>query len=192
MGMRAAVEVVQLATRAAGLGQRTDAQLLADVRADRDPAAFEALVRRHGPLVLAACRTILKDESAAEDAFQAAFVALYQSAPAIRGPSAAGWLFRVARRAALRARRAADRRARHERSAIRPTSDRGDPSWREAVAALYEELDRLPEIDRQPLILCYLEGLSRDEAARRLGWTLNEVRGRLKRSRARLRKRLER
>src|SRR5439155_556976 len=72
------------------------------------------------------------------------------------------------------------------------TRSAADPSLREAVAALYEELDRLPEVDRQPLILCYLEGLSRDEAARRLGWTLNEIRGRLERSRSRLRKRLQR
>jgi len=191
MGVRA-IEVVQRAARAAGLGQRTDAELLADLRATRDPAAFEALVRRHGPVVLAACRAVLRDEAAAEDAFQAAFVALYQSAPAIRGPSAAGWLFRVARRAALRAKRAAVRRAKHERIAIPRERTDADPSLREAVAALYEELDRLPEADRQPLILCYLEGLSRDEAARRLGWTLNEVRGRLERSRARLRKRLQR
>ncbi len=94
MGARAAIEAVQLATRAAGLWQRTDAQLLADVRATKDPTAFEALVRRHGPLVLAACRAVLRDEAAAEDAFQAAFVALHQNAPAIRGSSVAGWLFR--------------------------------------------------------------------------------------------------
>jgi RNA polymerase sigma factor (sigma-70 family) len=191
MCVRAAVEAVQLATRAAGLGQRTDAQLLADVRATRDPAAFEALVRRHGPLVLAACRAVLRDEAAAEDAFQAAFVALYQSAPAIRSSSVAGWLFRVARWAALRARRSAERRAKYERSATPRETASVDSSWREAVAALHEELDRLPDVDRQPLILCYLEGLSRDEAARRLGWTLNEVRGRLERSRGRLRKRLQ-
>jgi RNA polymerase sigma factor (sigma-70 family) len=191
MGVRA-IEVVQRAARAAGLGQRTDAELLADVRATRDPAAFEALVRRHGPLVLSACRAVLRDESAAEDAFQAAFVALYQSAPAIRNASVAGWLFRVARRAALRAKRAAERRAKHERAAVPRGRTDADPSLRESVAVLYEELDRLPEIDRQPLILCYLEGLSRDEAARRLGWTLNEIRGRLERSRSRLRKRLQR
>src|SRR4030095_7146468 len=131
-------------------------------------AVWGAWPAGRAPLVLAACRTILKDESAAEDAFQAAFVALYQSAPAIRSPSVTGWLFRVARRAALRAKRAADRRVRHEKLVLRPNSSNIDPSWREAVAALYEELDRLPETDRQPLILCYLEGLSRDEAARRL------------------------
>jgi RNA polymerase sigma factor (sigma-70 family) len=190
MAVRAAIEAVQLVARAAGLGQRTDAQLLADVRDRKDPTAFEALVRRHGPLVLAACRAVLRDEAAAEDAFQAAFVALYQSAPSIRSASVAGWLFRVARRAALRARRAADRRARHERATPQPAPE-ADPSWREAVDALHEELDRLPDSFRQPLVLCYLEGLSRDEAARRLGWTLNEVRGRLERGRARLRARLE-
>src|SRR4051812_44316805 len=132
MSVRAAIDVVQLASRAAGLGQRTDAQLLADVRASRDPAAFEALVRRHGPLVLSACRAVLRDEAAAEDAFQAAFVALYQGTPAIRSPSVAGWLFRVARRASLRARRAADRRAKYERAAV-PRDATPDPSWREAV-----------------------------------------------------------
>src|SRR5207248_8945688 len=120
------------------------AQLLSAVRATRDPAAFEALVRRHGPLVLAACRTILKDEAAAEDAFQAAFVALYQSAPAIRSPSVAGWLFRVARRTALRAKRAADRRAKHKQAVVRPPPENADPTWREAVAALHEEMEPPP------------------------------------------------
>src|SRR5687767_7968880 len=106
MGARA-IQAVRRAVQAAGLGQRTDAELLADVRDRRDPAAFEALVRRHGPLVLSACRQVLRDESAAEDVFQATFVTLHQKAGAIRRqPSLAGWLFRVARRTALRARRA--------------------------------------------------------------------------------------
>jgi hypothetical protein len=91
---------------------------------------------------------------------------------------------------AQRAKRAANRRAKHER-AVRPAPADPDPTWREAVAVLHEELDRLPESDRQPLILCYIEGLSRDEAARRLGWSLNKVRGQLERSRLRLRKRLQ-
>jgi len=189
----AAFHLVQAAARTAGLGQRTDAQLLADFLDRRDPHAFETLVRRHGPLVLSACRQVLRDESAAEDAFQATFIALYQRAATIRDrPSLAGWLFRVARRAATNARRAADRRARREgRTTRSATADPPDLSWREACAALHEELDRLPDQYRVPLITCYLQGLSRDEAARRLGWSLNEVRGRLERGRARLRARLQ-
>ena len=182
MGTRAAISVVQLAAKSAGLGQRTDPELLADFLDRRDPAAFEALVRRHGPLVLSACRQVLRDEAAAEDAFQATFVALYQKAASIRRrPSVGGWLFQVARRTALRARRAADRRVRHEARIVAKPQAGADLSLREGVAILHEELDRLPETYRNALILCYLEGLPRDEAAHRLGWTLNELRGRLER-----------
>ena len=190
----AAFHLVQAAARAAGLGQRGDDQLLADFLDRRDPQAFETLVRRHGPTVLSACRQVLRDEAAAEDAFQATFVALYQRAATIRDrPSLAGWLFRVARRAATNARRAADRRLRRESRTTRAAAaDPTDLSWREACAALHEELDRLPDLYRAPLVACYLQGLSRDEAARRLGWSLNEVRGRLERGRARLRTRLQR
>jgi RNA polymerase sigma factor (sigma-70 family) len=192
MGARAALQVVQKAIQTSGVGQRTDPELLAAYLDRNDPTAFEALVRRHGSLVLSACRQVLRDEAAAEDAFQATFVALHQKAGAIRRQtSLAGWLFRVARRTALRARRATDRRARHEARAIRRESAGPDLSWREACAALHEELDQLPDTYRSALILCYLDGLSRDDAACRLGWTLNEVRGRLERGRARLRARLE-
>ncbi|HKA05637.1 MAG TPA: sigma-70 family RNA polymerase sigma factor, partial [Gemmataceae bacterium] len=192
MGTRVAIGVIQLAAKAAGLGQRTDPQLPADFLDRRDASAFEALVRRHGPLVLAACRQVLRDESAAEDAFQATFVALYQKAAAIRRrPSLGGWLFRVARRTALRARRADDRRARHEAGATTKRKPEFDLSWREGVTILHEELDRLPDTYRNALILCYLEGLPQDDAARRLGWTVNELRGRLERGRVRLRNRLK-
>jgi RNA polymerase sigma factor (sigma-70 family) len=184
--------VVQLAARAAGLGQRTDPQLLADFLDHRDSNAFEALVRRHGPLVLSACRQVLRDEAAAEDAFQATFVLFYQNAANIRRrPSVGGWLFQVARRTSLRARRSADRRARHEARIVAKPPAGSDLSLREGVAILHEELERLPETYRNALILCYLEGLPRDEAAHRLGWTLNELRGRLERGRARLRACLE-
>jgi RNA polymerase sigma factor (sigma-70 family) len=192
MAARTALNVVQLVAKSAGLGQRTDAQLLADFLDQKDPSAFEALVRRHGPLVLSACRQVLRCEADAEDAFQATFVALYQKAAGIRRqPSVAGWLFRVARRTALRTRRAATRRDRHEARSPAKGEPGLDLSWREACAALHDELDRLPETYRSVLVLCYLEGLSRDEAAHQLGWTLNEVRGRLERGRLRLRVRLE-
>jgi RNA polymerase sigma factor (sigma-70 family) len=192
MGTRVAIGVIQLAAKAAGLGQRTDPELLADFLDRHDSSAFEALVRRHGPLVLAACRQVLRDESAAEDAFQATFVTLYQKAASIRRrPSLGGWLFRIARRTALRARRADGRRARHEAGASAKHKPEIDLLWREGVVILHEELDRLPDTYRNALILCYLEGLPRDDAARRLGWTINELRGRLERGRARLRSRLK-
>ncbi|HKB02630.1 MAG TPA: sigma-70 family RNA polymerase sigma factor [Gemmataceae bacterium] len=188
----AATRLVQAASRAAGLGQRTDSQLLASFVDSNDPSAFEALVRRHGPLVLSACRQVLRDDAAADDVFQATFVLLHQKAKSIRNrPSLAGWLFRVARRCATSVRRSAQRRELREVRAAKPEQS-FDGSWADAVEVLHTELDRLPDTYRLPLILCYLEGLSRDEAAHRLGSTLNEVRGRLERGRSRLRDRLSR
>ena len=107
-----AVRLVRAAARAAGLGERPDSELLTAFLAG-DTAAFEALVRRHGPMVLRTCRTATRCEADADDAFQATFVLLYRKAATVRDQrSLAGWLFRVARRAAANARRAADRRAR--------------------------------------------------------------------------------
>ncbi len=149
----------------AGLG---DADLLGRFAESRDESAFEALVERHGPMVLAACRAILRDAGGAEDAFQATFLTLARRAGSIRdGEALAGWLHRVARRVALRA--LGDSRARREhervagsaRAASRPSAD--DPA-----AALHEEIDRLPDRYRLPLVLCHLEGLTHAEAARRL------------------------
>src|SRR4029453_2131007 len=106
-----------------------------------------------------------------------------RKAAALRHPGAlAGWLFRVARRAALAARQTDARRKRreviaHERRPDPPPDDR-DLSWREACALLHEELDRLPERYRLPLVLCYLQGLTRDQAAGRLGWSVGALIGR--------------
>src|SRR5262245_674726 len=111
------------ATRAAVLVRTltagpTDPDLLAAFLDRRDEAAFAALCERHGPLVRSACRTILKDDAAADDAFQATFVALYRKAAALRRhPSLAGWLFGAARNCARQLRRAADRRASRDRRA---------------------------------------------------------------------------
>jgi RNA polymerase sigma factor (sigma-70 family) len=187
-----ALQLVCAAARSAGLGQRTDPELLAGFL-DGDAAAFEALVRRHGPMVLRTCRTATRCEADAEDAFQNTFILLYRKAGCIRDQrSLAGWLFRVARRSAANARRAANRRDRRAATIERPTTQSPvDLSWREACTILYAEIDRLPESYRLPLVLCYLQGLARDEAARRLGWSLNEVRGRLERGRIKLRKCLE-
>jgi RNA polymerase sigma factor (sigma-70 family) len=183
---------VRLAARRVGR-PTPDAELLAAFVRSKDPAAFEGLVRRHGPLVLTACRAVLSDPADADDACQATFVVLHRKAHTVRDArTLGGWLFRVARRSALEVKAAAARRRDREAHAAKPEPlPAPDLSWREACAVLHEELDQLPPRYRLPLLLCYLEGKSRDEAATELGWTHDSVRGRLNRGRERLRKRLE-
>jgi RNA polymerase sigma factor (sigma-70 family) len=175
-------------------GATDDPELLAAFLARRDPAAFDAIVRRHGPTVLNACRQVLRDEADVEDAFQATFLVLFKSASAIRrGCSLRSWLFGVAHRVSVNARcRRAKRNARERTNEElpHPTAAPADLSWREAHGILHEELNRLPEKLRLPLLLCHLEGKSRDEAAAELGWSLGRVKGGLERGRLRLRARL--
>src|SRR5262245_1018906 len=170
-----------------------DADLLARYRDQRDPEALDAIVRKHASLVLAACRKVLPDADA-DDVFQATFLVLMRDARNIRkGQSVGAWLYGVAHRLALQARAGRARRTRIEGKARgKDAASPPDLSWREACAALHEELDRLPDGYRLPLLLCYLDGKSRDETAAELGWTLNRVRGQLERGRLRLRSRLER
>jgi RNA polymerase sigma factor (sigma-70 family) len=160
-----------------------------------DGDAFAALVRRHGAMVLGVCRRIIRHEQDAEDVFQAVFLVLSRKAGTLRQKEAVGpWLFGVAHRLALRARQKG--RQRQEREARVLESTPGDPldelTLREARAVLDEELARLPERERGPLILCYLEGLTRDQAAQRLGCAPGTLKGRLERGRAMLEKRLAR
>jgi RNA polymerase sigma factor (sigma-70 family) len=175
----------------------TDPVLLERFARNRDEDAFAVLVARHGPMVLRLCRRVLADPHAAEDACQATFLVLGRRAGTLRRPEAlAGWLYGVAYRIALKARAAAARRQLRETPA--PDPDRPDPhpdplaevSARELLRAVEEEVQRLPEVYRLPVILCCLEGLSQEEAARRLGWTPGSVKGRLERGRARLHTRL--
>jgi RNA polymerase sigma factor (sigma-70 family) len=151
-----------------------------------DEAAFELLVRRHATTVWAACRRILRDHQAAEDAFQVAFLALARRARTIHAPCVAGWLYRVAVRAALRLRTAP----------TRPTEDRAapaaDPDRDEAAAVVHEEVARLAEKYRLPVVLCDLAGLTHAEAAAHLGWPVGTVSGRLSVARCQLRARLTR
>jgi RNA polymerase sigma factor (sigma-70 family) len=139
---------------------------------------------------------VLRDEADVEDAFQATFLTLLRKAATIRrGQALAGWLFRVARNLALHARAGAGRRRECEaRAPDRPAGAEASDSlsWREACAVLHEELDRLPEQFRLPLLLCYLQGQTRDEAAKQLGWSVQSLKGRLERGRQRLRDRLAR
>src|SRR5262249_23003530 len=118
---------------------------------------------------------------------------LWRSAGSVRrGLALGGFLAGVAHRVALKALARAARRRHVERDRQPPEPQARDLSWREACAILHQELDRLPEAYRLPLLLCYLEGKSRDEAARQLGWKEGELRGRLARGRDRLRVRLTR
>jgi RNA polymerase sigma factor (sigma-70 family) len=173
-----------------------DPQLLARFLERRDPDAFDALLRRHGPMVLGVCRRVVGDGHDAEDAFQATFLVLARNAASIRQhASLASWLHGVARRLALRLRQARSAAARLAADAPqRPPSPgpAAELSWREVLAALDEELRRLPESYRQPLVLCHLEGRTQGEAARQLGWSLGTLRRRLEQGRRCLRGRLSR
>ncbi len=153
-------------------GGLSDGQLLGQFVARRDDAAFAALVRRHGPMVLAVCRRVLRHAQDAEDAFQATFLVLAKKAAAVADREAvAGWLHGVAYRAALGARASALRRRAKERQVeamphpVAPPQD----DQRELLELLDRELARLPEKYRLPVVLCELEGRSRKEAARQLG-----------------------
>ncbi|HKB01250.1 MAG TPA: sigma-70 family RNA polymerase sigma factor, partial [Gemmataceae bacterium] len=180
------------AQNVADLAGASDGDLLKRFRDRRDPAALEAIVRRHGPRVLAACRGVLHDRADAEDAFQATFVILLKRAPSIRDDRALGpWLSGVAHRVALRAEAARRRREHLEAKAPVKRKPEADLLWTEACAILHEELDRLPDLHRQPLLLCYLHGLTRDEAAVELGRTLASVKKSLERGRELLRRRLK-
>jgi RNA polymerase sigma factor (sigma-70 family) len=172
-------------------GPLGDRQLLDGFRAARDEAAFAALVRRHGPLVLGVCRRVLGDGPDADDAFQATFLVLARKAGSLRQPERlAAWLYGVAGRTARKARgRRAARRAREgplpEGLAAPPAP--GPCDWR---PLLDEEVDRLPAAFREALVLCDLQGLARAEAAARLGVAEGTLSSRLARGRAKLRDRL--
>ncbi|WP_165070349.1 RNA polymerase sigma factor [Paludisphaera rhizosphaerae] len=173
-----------------------DARLLHRFLHDRDESAFETLVDRHGPLVLSVCRRYLRDPRDVEDAFQATFLVLVRKGGDLRDRDAlASWLYGVARRVALRARSNALTRRDREggRSEILDESTvEPPPLVDDALETLDEELARLPEKYRAPLILCHLKGRTYDQAAAELGWPPGTVRSRTARARALLRGRLTR
>jgi RNA polymerase sigma factor (sigma-70 family) len=173
----------------------TDRELLERFTRRQDEAAFAALVARHGPMVLAVCRRVLGHTPEAEDAFQATFLILVKKAGTITQPELlSNWLFGVAARTARKARVAAARRAHHERQAVPVASSapQSEVDWHDLRAWLDEELERLPHKYRAPLVLCYLDGLTNEEAARRLGWPTGSISYRLARGRDLLRERLSR
>ena len=156
--------------------------------------AFSSLVERHGPMVLATCLDLLGDPHEAEDAFQATFLVLSRKAWSIgRRESVAAWLHGVARRVCRKARLGTSRRrARERRVAERAPSWAVDRAPDDIGPILHEELGRLPESYRAPIVLCYLEGLTHEQAAARLGWPVGTVKGRMARARDLLRTRLAR
>ncbi len=171
----------------------SDRQLLERFIARRDDvaeAAFAALVARHGSMVLKVCRGILRDTHASQDAFQATFLLLATKAPRIdNGELLANWLYGVALRTAMKARSQAARRRRHENRAAGRLRDTSEPPADdlELHRFLHEGINALPEKYRLPVVLCYLEGLSREQAAALLRCPASTVGVRLMRARERLR-----
>jgi RNA polymerase sigma factor (sigma-70 family) len=192
----AALHQVQVLYALGTVGGLTDGELLGRFRDRCGQAAeraFDTLIERHGPMVLRVCRTVLRDEHDAQDAFQATFLILVRRAGAIRDRDSVGsWLYGVALRVAECARGTAARRRAHERRAAtlamnRLTVAEGEP---DLVPLIHKEIGRLPERFRVVVVLCYLEGLACEEAATQLGWPIGTVKSRLSRARERLRKRL--
>jgi RNA polymerase sigma factor (sigma-70 family) len=173
----------------------SDRELLHRFATQRDEAAFAALVRRHGPLVLGVCRQVLHHEQDAEDCFQATFLLLARDAASPRWqPCVAKWLYRVAYRFALKVRSADQRRrAREGRATVAPVADpAAEVSLRDAEAALHEEVARLPERLRLPVVLADLEGRDRRESARQFGYSETTLDRRLEEARKLIRLRLAR
>jgi RNA polymerase sigma factor (sigma-70 family) len=172
----------------------SDRHLLVRFAQHRDTAAFTSLVQRHGPMVLGVCRRILHDTHDADDAFQTTFLLLVRKASSLRNPERIGpWLHGVACRTAMKARSLRCRnRTRQQPLCEVMAEDSTDPAWRDLRPILDDAVRALPEKYREPFVLCYLEGLTNAEAARRLACPSGTVATRLSRARDLLRARLTR
>jgi RNA polymerase sigma factor (sigma-70 family) len=173
----------------------SEGQLLRRFVSGRDESAFSTLVSRHGAMVLGVCRRVLGTIPDADDAFQATFLVLLRRAKSLQDADLLGpWLYGVAWRVASRARAGNARRRLEEGKAATARPEGAEPDWpaerRELRAVLDEEINRLPERYRRPLVLCYVQGLTQEAAARRLRCNAGVLRGRLDRARIRLRGRL--
>jgi RNA polymerase sigma factor (sigma-70 family) len=164
----------------------------------RDESAFATLVARYGPMILGVCRRNLREERDVEDAFQATFLIFVRRAHAISDPARLGpWLHGVAHRVAVRAKAQAAQRHRLEPTSAIPSESAAiarieNNDHHELTQVLDTELARLPKSLRDPIILCYLEGLTHDQAAQRLRWPVGTVRSRMARARSLLKTRLAR
>ena len=187
----AAVRQLERLYTTGGVSGLTEDQLLDRFVARNDEAAFEAIVARHGPMVLSVCRRWLRDPNDVDDAFQATFLVLVRKAGSLRQRGLLGnWLYGVAYKVAVRARTDSARRQAMEKNvksdlAVSTEASKTDPE-------LDEEIHRLPEKYRAPIVLCYLEGRTHDEAAVQLRWPVGTVKGRLARARDLLKSRLSR
>src|SRR5262245_51273690 len=173
---------------------RTDGELLECFVVRREEAAFEALLQRHGPMVLGVCRRVLQNEDDAEDAFQATFLVLVRKAASIRPHGMVGnWLYGVAHTTALKAKAMRTKRLAKERTAAgRPKPDDPAQTWARLSGLLDQELKGLPDKYRAAIVLCDLEGKSIKEAALHLGCPPGTIGTRLMRGRSLLSRRLAR
>jgi RNA polymerase sigma factor (sigma-70 family) len=171
-----------------------DAQLLRRFLAHRDEIAFTTIVQRYGAMVWSLCVRRLGETPEAEDAFQATFLVLVRKAPSLHGPQLLGpWLYGVAYRTALKVRGRRARLAAREATLMeQPSAEQPEQVWRDLRPVIDEEVNRLPEKYRQAVLLCYLQGLSSEEAAQRLGCAQGTIFSRLSRARDLLRQRLSR
>ncbi|HWY88477.1 MAG TPA: sigma-70 family RNA polymerase sigma factor, partial [Gemmataceae bacterium] len=173
----------------------TDAELLRRFLTHREETAFALLVQRHGAMVLSVCRRVLGDAHGAEDSLQATFIVLSRRAASIRCTgSLANWLYGVAQRIALKAKTQMTARRRRERPLTdTPSAEALDnASLKELRTILDEEIARLADKYRAPIVLCYFEDKSYDQAARELGWSKSSLAKRLTRARELLRRQLVR
>jgi RNA polymerase sigma factor (sigma-70 family) len=196
MAKAAATPILQLMRQVAQDRQDEvpDQDLWQRFQSQHDEAAFHTLLRRHGSMVLDVCRAVLGDSPDAEDAFQTTFLVLAQKGGSIRkGASLGNWLHGVAHRTALKARAQSAVRHKHEaRAAQQQVSEAHDMSWREVRQILHEELGGIADRYRAALVMCYLEGVTQQRAAARLGLAERTLRERLERGRGLLRRRLVR
>ena len=181
--------------RRGGLDRLPDDELLASYLGRGDEDAFGAILARHGPRVLSVCRQVLGRSAEVDDAFQGTFLLLATRAGAIRNPESLGaWLCGVAHRIAVRTKVRTRRRTALERRADPPPGPSGedDVDLPQVRRVLHAEVDRLPERFRGPVLLCYMEGRTNEEAARLLGCPAGTLKDRLARGREILRGRLDR
>jgi RNA polymerase sigma factor (sigma-70 family) len=174
------------------LGQESDRHLVERALGQRDAAALQAIVHRHGAMVYRVCLRVLQDTQDTEDAFQATFLVLAQKLRTVRKhASLASWLHGVAYRVSVKTKIQAAARHRHEsRASLSDTMPPEDITLKESVSVLDAELSLLPDKWRLPLVLCYLEGRTQDEAAKRLMWSKSTLRSRLEEARDALARRL--
>jgi RNA polymerase sigma factor (sigma-70 family) len=194
-GLDGVLHYIRRLTGTGPAGDGTDGALLSRFCKDRDEAAFAVLVERHGPMVLGVCRRVLAHSADVEDAFQATFLVLVRKAPVIARPERLGnWLYGVAYRTALKARGMAARRRPREREVVDVAAPDApdDVLGKELRGALDEEICRLPDRYRRTFVLCFLQGMTAEEAAGHLGCPRGTVLSRLAWARERLRNRLTR